>query len=262
MLRIFNPITPNFSYIYDSFHYFQFLLKVFKKNNIFKSILYRCYSSSITICVAYYLTGNFKAAFSIGFLDSMFKIFSYYFFDSVWHRIVGFKARPAVIWLTGLSGSGKTTIANNLMDKFKSKSVVPVMLDGDEIRHAIRQTGFDRESRKKHNRNVGFIASLFEKQGNIVIVALISPYEDVRNEIRSMCTNFIEVHVATELNVCIERDVKGLYKRALTGEITNFTGISDKYDSPSKPEVVIDTAQISTEECAMKVFNYYRRRKF
>lgn len=135
------------------------------------------------------------------------------------------------------------------------------MLDGDEIRHAIRQTGFDRESRKKHNLNVGFIASLFEKQGNIVIVALISPYEDVRNEIRKMCTNFIEVHVATELNVCIERDAKGLYKRALTGELINFTGISDPYDSPTKPEVVIDTAHMSTEECATKVFNFYRRRK-
>ncbi len=223
--------------------------------------MYRCYSSSITICVAYYLTGNAKAAFSIGILDSVFKIFSYYLFDTVWHRIVGFKAKPAVIWLTGLSGAGKTTIANNLMEKFKSKSVVPVMLDGDEIRQAIRQTGFDRESRKKHNLNVGFIASLFEKQGNIVIVALISPYEDVRNEIRKMCTNFIEVHVSTELNVCIERDVKGLYKRAIAGELINFTGISDTYDVPSNAEVVIDTAQLSTEECATKIFNYYRRRK-
>ena len=191
----------------------------------------------------------------------MFKILSYYFFDSVWHKIVGFKAKPSVIWLTGLSGSGKTTIAKSLMEKFKTKGVVPVMLDGDEIRHAIRQTGYDRDSRRKHNLNVGFIASLFEKQGNIVIVALISPYDDVRNEIRAMCENFIEVYVSTELQVCIDRDAKGLYKKALAGELENFTGISDTYFPPQKPEVIVDTARMSIKECTIKVFDVYRRQK-
>ena len=90
------------------------------------------------------------------------------------------KQKGIAIWFTGLSGSGKTTIAKSLMEKFKTKSVVPVMLDGDEIRQAIRQSGYDRESRRKHNLNVGFIASLFEKQGNIVIVALISPCNSVQ----------------------------------------------------------------------------------
>ena len=189
----------------------------------------------------------------------MLKILSYYFFDSVWHKVVGFKAKPAVIWLTGLSGSGKTTIAKSLMEKFKTKSVVPVMLDGDEIRQAIRQSGYDRESRRKHNLNVGFIASLFEKQGNIVIVALISPYDDVRNEIRNMCGNFIEVYVCTELQVCIDRDAKGLYKRAIAGELENFTGISDAYLPPSHPEVIVDTAMMSIEECTGKVFDFYRK---
>jgi len=234
---------------------------LFNKTNIVKSIVYRCYSSSITICVAFYLTGSFKKALSIGILDSMFKILSYYFFDSVWHKVVGFKAKPAVIWLTGLSGSGKTTIAKNLMEKFKAKGVVPVLLDGDEIRHAIRQTGYDRDSRRKHNLNVGFIASLFEKQGNIVIVALISPYDDVRNEIRNMCAKFIEVYVSTDLQVCIDRDAKGLYKRAIAGELENFTGISDSYFPPSQPEVVVETATMSIKECTVKILDFYRKQK-
>ncbi|MBK8364404.1 MAG: adenylyl-sulfate kinase [Bacteroidetes bacterium] len=234
---------------------------MFNKTNIVKSIVYRCYSSSITICVAFYLTGSFKKALSIGILDSMFKILSYYFFDSVWHKVVGFKAKPAVIWLTGLSGSGKTTIAKNLMEKFKAKGVVPVLLDGDEIRHAIRQTGYDRDSRRKHNLNVGFIASLFEKQGNIVIVALISPYDDVRNEIRNMCAKFIEVYVSTDLQVCIDRDAKGLYKRAIAGELENFTGISDSYFPPSQPEVVVETATMSIKECTVKILDFYRKQK-
>jgi adenylylsulfate kinase len=234
---------------------------LFNKTNIFKSIVYRFYSSSITVCVAFYLTGSFKKALSIGILDSMFKILSYYFFDSVWYKLVGFKAKPSVIWLTGLSGSGKTTIAKSLMEKFKAKAVVPVMLDGDEIRHAIHQTGYDRESRRKHNLNVGFIASLFEKQGNVVIVALISPYDDVRNEIRAMCGNFVEVYVSTDLQVCIDRDAKGLYKRALAGELENFTGISGDYFPPLNPEVIVDTSTMSIKECTVKVFDFYRRQK-
>ena len=179
----------------------------------------------------------------------------------MWNRIVGFKAKPAVIWLTGLSGSGKSTIANSLMEKFKTKSVVPVMLDGDEIRHAIRLSGYDRDSRRKHNLNVGFIASLFEKQGNIVIVALISPYDDVRNEIRALCGNFIEVYVSTELQVCIDRDAKGLYKRAIAGELEKFTGISDAYFPPLKPEVTVDTALMSIKECTLKIFDFYRKKR-
>lgn len=147
------------------------------------------------------------------------------------------------------------------MEKFKAKAVVPVMLDGDEIRHAIHQTGYDRESRRKHNLNVGFIASLFEKQGNVVIVALISPYDDVRNEIRAMCGNFVEVYVSTDLQVCIDRDAKGLYKRALAGELENFTGISGEYFPPLNPEVIVDTSTMSIKECTVKVFDFYTKQK-
>lgn len=231
------------------------------RKHLVKSVIYRIYSSLITFSVAFYLTGNLVASISIGVIDSIFKIFSYYIFDEVWMKIVGFKPRPAVIWFTGLSGSGKTTIANNLMEKFKSKSAVPVLLDGDEIRHAIRQSGFDHDSRRKHNLNVGYISSLFEKQGNIVIVALISPYEDIRNEVRAMCSNFIEVYVTTSLEVCIERDVKGLYKKAIAGEIKNFTGISDPYFPPINPEVKIDTSEMTVEACVNKIFDTYRLKK-
>src|SRR6185369_11975508 len=98
----------------------------------------------------------------------------------------GLKVKPAVIWLTGLSGSGKTTIANEVADKLKKEFVVPVVLDGDEIRHAIKQHGYDEYSTKKHNLNIGYMASLFEKQGHVVVVSLISPYADIRNEVRKM----------------------------------------------------------------------------
>jgi adenylyl-sulfate kinase len=187
-------------------------------------------------------------------------VFSYYFFEEVWNKFTGFSAKPVVIWLTGFSGSGKTTIANDLMLRFKKKSIVPVMLDGDEIRNVVKQNNFDEQSRKLHNLNVGFMAALFEKQGNVVIVSLISPYDDVRDEIRAMCSNFIEVHISTNIEVCIQRDPKGLYKKALAGEIKEFTGISSPYFPPQNPEVTIDTSNFTIEDCSQLIFKYYKKK--
>ena len=127
-----------------------------------------------------------------------------------------------VIWLTGLSGSGKTTIAKSLQIALQIRGIEPVMLDGDEIRGAMQLRGFDEQSRKTHNHYVGYMASIFEKRGHVVIVSLISPYADIRNQIRSICRNFMEVYVATPLETCIQRDPKGLYQKALAGEIKDL----------------------------------------
>ncbi len=159
------------------------------------------------------------------------------------------RIQPAVVWLTGLSGAGKTTIAHALAGQLQQENIRPVLLDGDEIRHRIKLTGFDEQSRKQHNLTVGYIASLFEQQGHIVIVSLISPYDDVRNEIRHMCRNFIEVYLSASLDVCIARDPKGLYQKALAGEIKDFTGISAPYYAPENPEIVLDTATENLSDC-------------
>lgn len=230
-----------------------------KKQQILKSVIYRIYSSVITFLIAYLFTGNLGVSLSIGIIDSLVKIFSYYAFDEVWSLITGFKVSPAVVFLTGLSGSGKTTIARSVIEKLKKKGINPILLDGDEIRNAIKLTGFDEESRKRHNLNVGYMAKLLEAQGKIVIVSLISPYDDIRNQIREMCHKFIEVHVATDIKVCMERDPKGMYKKAIAGEIKDFTGISAPYYPPQNPELVIDTALMSPGECATKIINELKK---
>ncbi len=227
---------------------------MFNKLKLIKAVVYRFYSSIITFIIAYLLTKNLVASISIGIIDSLVKIFSYYAFDEIWAKLTGFKTNPTVIFLTGLSGSGKTTIAKALVEKYKKQGVVPVLLDGDEIRKVIHQTGFDEESRKKHNLNVGYMASLLESQGNVVIVSLISPYIDIRNEIRTMCKKFVEVYVSTDIKVCIERDPKGLYAKAIAGEIKEFTGISAPYYAPENPEVLIDTGVLSIATCTDKIF--------
>lgn len=167
--------------------------------------------------------------------------------------------QPCVLFLTGLSGAGKTTIAKAVQQKLKETGVAAVMLDGDEIRKAVQLTGFDEESRKKHNLNVGHMASLFEEQGNIVIVALISPYDDIRNQIRGMCNNFYEVYVSTDIKVCMERDPKGLYAKAIKGEIKEFTGISAPYFPPANPELSIDTAVLTIGQSTEMVFEILKK---
>ncbi len=173
--------------------------------------------------------------------------------------MIEYKITPSVIWLTGLSGAGKTTIANNLIEKLKQNFITPVLLDGDEIRQAIKQYGFDEESRKQHNLSIGYLSSLFEKQGNVVVVSLISPYDDIRNEVRKMCNNFIEVYVATDLETCIKRDPKGLYKKAQAGEIKDFTGISAPYYPPYNPEIKLDTSQLSVNQCSDIIINFLKK---
>jgi adenylylsulfate kinase len=160
---------------------------------------------------------------------------------------------PCVIFLTGLSGSGKTTIANELARQFSNNKNKPVLLDGDEIRKKINLTAFDETSRKKHNLDTGRMAAALEAEGNIVIVALISPYKEVRQQIRKMCNRFIEVYLSTGIKICIERDPKGLYKKAINGEIKDFTGISAPYYPPSNPEIILDTTVLSVEVCVENI---------
>jgi adenylylsulfate kinase-like enzyme len=135
----------------------------------------------------------------------------------------------------------------------KSKGIVPVVPEGDEIRNAIPLNRFDQKSRKKYNLSIGCMASLFEEQEHFVIVAGIAPYAAIRNKIRTLCKHFIEVYVSTDISVCIERDPKGLYARSMKGEIKEFTGISAPYFPPVNPEVIIDTATLTVQDCVDKI---------
>lgn len=217
---------------------------------LIKSIIYRPYSELITFLIAWSITGQIRLSATIGLTDFIIKIFSYFIFDLFWNKVVKTNIKPGVVWLTGLSGSGKTTIANELCRKLKQKDIKCVILDGDEIRNAFKNSGFDKDSRIQHNINVGYMASLLEKQGYIVIVSLVSPYREARDTCRTIAVNFLEVYISTPLNVCEQRDVKGLYKKARNGEIKQFTGIDDPYEEPSQPEITINTFEKKISKCA------------
>jgi adenylylsulfate kinase len=163
--------------------------------------------------------------------------------------------RGFVVWLTGLSGAGKTTIAHALAERLKSAGYKVEILDGDVVRqHFSKGLGFSKEDRIENIKRVAYVAHLLARNGVVVIVALISPYREGRNYARQLIGDFVEVYVKCPLNVLIERDVKGLYAKALRGEIQNFTGISDPYEPPENPEVIVETDKETVDESVDKIW--------
>jgi adenylylsulfate kinase len=167
--------------------------------------------------------------------------------------------KPCVLWFTGLSGSGKSTIANAVETALLSHRKHTYLLDGDNIRHGLNSgLGFSDEDRIENIRRIGEVAKLFADAGMIVLSAFISPFRTDRERVRALVEQgeFIEVYVDTPLQVCEQRDPKGLYKKARAGEIPNFTGIDSPYEAPADPEIHIRNDGISVDEAAMQVINY------
>jgi adenylylsulfate kinase len=162
--------------------------------------------------------------------------------------------RGVVIWFTGLSGSGKTTIAHVLEQKLADADVPVELLDGDVVRENLSKgLGFSKEDRDTNIRRIAFVAHLLQRNGVFVITAAISPYRAIREEARMMAKDFVEVYANAPLEVCEDRDVKGLYAKARAGEIKGFTGIDDPYEPPAGPEVELRTDELSVEESVQKV---------
>jgi adenylylsulfate kinase len=153
------------------------------------------------------------------------------------------------IWFTGLSGAGKSTLAEMLYHELRARNVKVEMLDGDIVRTNLSKgLGFSKEDRDTNILRIGFVANLLSRNDVAVIVSAISPYREARNQCRAMIQDFVEVHVHATVEECARRDVKGLYAKALAGEIKGFTGVDDPYEPPSSPELMVDTLVESPEE--------------
>ena len=169
------------------------------------------------------------------------------------------------LWFTGLSGAGKTTLATKLVLELQAREVKIELLDGDEIRTNLSKgLGFSKEDRDTNIRRIGYVSRLLSRNGVGVIAAAISPYREVRDEVRRGVENdgaeFIEVYIKCPIDVLAERDVKGLYKKALAGEITGFTGISDPYEEPLAPEIIVESDRETVETSAAKILDELERR--
>jgi adenylyl-sulfate kinase len=153
------------------------------------------------------------------------------------------------IWFTGLSGAGKSTIGQRVAAELRDRGMRVEVLDGDEVRQTLSAgLGFSREDRDINIRRIGFVAELLTRNGVVAITAAISPYKDTRAEVRQRIGRFVEVYVSCSIDVLSERDVKGLYKKALAGEIAHFTGVSDPYEAPDAPDVMVDSGTQTIDE--------------
>jgi adenylylsulfate kinase len=178
---------------------------------------------------------------------------------SVEDRWEYFGYKSCVIWLTGLSASGKSTIANALCQKLHTMNVKSYVLDGDNIRHGLcKDLGFTPEDRKENIRRIGEVSKLFVDAGLIVLTAFISPYREDREMVRGLMEQgrFIEVQIKCPLNECEARDRKGIYKKARAGAIKEFTGISAPYEDPTCPEIVLETNNVTVDGCVNNILDY------
>lgn len=171
------------------------------------------------------------------------------------------KWKSTVLWFTGLSGSGKSTISERVFEIIQDLGYEVEHLDGDVIRDIFPKTGFSRDERNSHIKRVGYLASRLQAHKVFVIGSFVSPYKEARDFVRDLCEDFTEVHISTPYEECERRDVKGLYAKARAGEIKNFTGLDDPYEAPENPELEIDTTDISLDEAVSRVIDYLNSEK-
>ncbi len=167
--------------------------------------------------------------------------------------------RSAILWFTGLSGAGKSTLANAVNGALFERGLGSYVLDGDNIRHGLcKDLGFSDAAREENIRRIGEVSKLFLDAGIVVLTAFVSPFKSDRDKARALVAagDFIEIHCAADLDVCEERDTKGLYAKARAGEIKEFTGISSPYEAPESPELRVDTGSQSLEACVAKVLSH------
>ncbi len=231
------------------------MFKESKRRSILKTISWRFWATLTTAILVYVFTGKFALAAAIGGIEIVIKMTLYFIHERAWNNVhYGKRERkPAVIWLTGLSGAGKSTIAEGVFQEMKKRGYKVEHLDGDIVRDIFPRTGFSKEERDRHIRRIGFLASTLEKNGVFVIASFIAPYKESRDFVKNHCQNYKEIYISTPLEVCEQRDPKGLYAKVRAGEIKNFTGIDDPYEIPDSPFLTLDTSKYSIEKSVEKV---------
>jgi len=235
-----------------------------KRRSMTKAISWRILATVTTMLIVFAFTKKIELTLIIGGLDVLIKMILYYYHERTWNRIFWGKLRvkPFVLWFTGLSGAGKSTLAEAFAKEFEKMNVHFEQLDGDIVRDVFPKTGFSKDERNMHIRRVGFLAGMLERNGVPVICSFISPYRESRQFVRENTKNFVEVYVSASLEVCEERDPKGLYKKVRSGEIKQFTGIDDPYEEPKYPELNLNTAEKDVQNCVWCIFDYLKEKGY
>jgi adenylylsulfate kinase len=229
--------------------------------SVAKAVSWRIFATSTTILIVFIFFGRLDLAIAAGIFESISKIAIYFVHERIWQKIKLGKKKidPFVIWFTGVPLSGKTTLADAVYDKL-SKLAIPIeRIDSKDIRDLIPEIGFERNDRIRHLKRVQHLVRTLQNNSISVVCSFVSPYEEARSGTRNGTINYVEVYVKASYDSLRSRDINGLYQQAETGTLRNFTGVSDIYEEPVSPEIVIDTDSTTPEAAAEIIARYIRK---
>ncbi len=233
-----------------------------KKRSILKAISWRTVATITTAVLVFIFTGQFALALTIGLLEVFAKMGLYFFHERLWQKIsFGKKEIPSfVLWFTGLPASGKKALADTVYQQLVQDKLKVERLDSLDVRPLFPETGFSPEEVNRHVKRAGHLCAMLEKNGIIVVASFVSPYRQSRVFARERAANFIEVYMNTTVAACEQRDTKGHYAKARSGEYQNFPGVDIEYEEPVNPEIVIDVDSLTLEESAELIVHYLKKK--
>ena len=237
---------------------------MYKETNIrsiTKGITWRVIATTTTMIIVYLFFGNIELAIATGLLETVAKVGLYWGHEKIWQRIRWGRKRiePFNLWFTGLPLSGKTTIANKVYEELQKLDIPLERIDSKDIREMFPNVGYSKEERIRHIKRIGHLVQTLQKNSISTVCSFVSPYREARKNIREMVKNNVVVYIKADIEECKKRDYKGVYEKALSGEIKNFTGISDIYEEPQHAELGIDTQKISSDEAAEMIVKYIKK---
>ncbi len=231
------------------------------QRSIVKGISWRVVATSTTIIIVYVFFGRLDLAIAAGMIETVLKVALYWAHERIWFKVRWGrkKIEPFNLWFTGLPLSGKTTIADKVYEELEKLHLPLERIDAKDIRDLIPDIGFTREDRNRHMHRVGFLIQKLQKNSISTVASFVSPYKESRKAIRDMVKNNIVVHIKADIETCKQRDYKGVYEKALKGELQNFSGINDVYEEPQHAEITIDTDLTSADEAAKIIVKYIKK---
>ncbi len=237
------------------------MYKETNKRSIVKGISWRIVATTTTVIIIYVFFGRLDLAIVAGLIESVLKVGLYWGHERAWFKVCWGKKKiePFNLWFTGLPLSGKTTIANKVHTELEKLHIPIERLDSKDIRDLIPSIGFTREDRNRHMHRVGFLIQKLQKNSISTVASFVSPYRESRKAIREMVENNIVVYVKTDIETCKKRDYKGVYAKAIAGELQNFSGVNDVYEEPQHAEITIDTEKMSADEAAQVIIKYIKK---
>jgi len=237
---------------------------MYKETNtrsIVKGISWRVVATTTTILIVYFFFGRLELAIAAGLTETILKVMLYWGHEKVWQRIHWGKKKiePFNLWFTGLPLSGKTTIADKVYAELEKLHIPIERLDSKDIRELVPNIGFSREDRNRHMLRIAHLIRTLQHNSISTVASFVSPYRESRKAIRTLVKNNIVVYVKADIETCKKRDYKGVYEKAIKGELQHFSGINDVYEEPQHAEIVIDTEKTDPDDAARQIIKYVKK---